>query len=582
MRKNVLSYEKGHPNPLFYRKEWLSLNGAWDFVYDDANLGLQEGWSRETPKSELKIQVPYAIETPRSGVADGKEHKILWYFKHFNNPQWSEKTMLHFERCDYVFDGWVNGHYLGKHIGGYDAFRFDITDFLNDGDNVLSVRVYDDKDPTHLRGKQTWKEKPFDCFYGTTSGLYGDVWLERVPRASFQGYDVRGSYEDKSLYFRLLFTPEAVGSQAIINVSYRGKPVVATSFMVSSIFMEESLAIPKPDFHAWSPAFPCLYDIEMVLARNGQQSDRVLSYTGINEIRQKKSYITLNGKKRYLKFLLYQGYNPKGGLTENEDEALQDIRLMKDMGFNGARIHEKVESEVFYYLADREGLLTNLELPSAQTFSEFEKDEISSEWGRLVTDHVGHPSLIAYVAINESWGVQGVNNDPDLQAFTRSLYDMANRIDWTRPALSNEGWEHTCSDILALHHYAENGAELLKQYSDIKTALKNNGNFEIFVKRRAFAGDYHYSGQPIVMSEFFGACFEKDNKKGWGYGDAIKSVSAYLRRYRSLLKAIKKLGCCGYCATQFADTYQEKNGFVDEKRVPKASLEALKRANKSF
>jgi hypothetical protein len=122
----------------------------------------------------------------------------------------------------------------------------------------------------------------------------------------------------------------------------------------------------------------------------------------------------------------------------------------------------------------------------------------------------------------------------------------------------------------------------LKQYSDIKTALKNNGNFEIFVKRRAFAGDYHYSGQPIVMSEFFGACFEKDNKKGWGYGDAIKSVSAYLRRYRSLLKAIKKLGCCGYCATQFADTYQEKNGFVDEKRVPKASLEALKRANKSF
>jgi beta-galactosidase/beta-glucuronidase len=235
--------------------------------------------------------------------------------------------MLHFERCDYVFDGWVNGHYLGKHVGGYDAFRYDISDFLVDGENLIVVRAYDDKDPSHVRGKQTWKEKPFDGFFPTTSGLYGDVWLEEVARASFQGYDARGSFDEKSVYFRLLFTPEAIGSQAILNVSYRGKAVCSTSFEVNNIYMEQELAIPAKDFHRWTPAYPCLYDLEMVLVRNGEVSDKVLSYFGINSISQRKNAITLNGQKRYLKFVLYQGYNPKGGLTFDGERLWRRHRL---------------------------------------------------------------------------------------------------------------------------------------------------------------------------------------------------------------------------------------------------------------
>jgi len=582
MRKDVLSYEKGHPNPLFYRPTWVSLNGEWRFLFDDDNRGLKEDWSARMPEGSRPIQVPYAYEAPASGIGEEKEHNILWYFKSFTNPQWGRKVLLHFERIDYVFDGWLNGHYLGKHIGGYDAFCRDITEYLRNGDNLLSIRVYDDKDPCHLRGKQTTGAKPAGCFYPPTSGIYGDVWMEEVNPARVQGYDVRGSYDEKTAYFRLLFTPEAIGETLTIALAYHGKAVAKKKITVSNIYHEEELSISPKDFHAWTPAHPCLYDLTLALDRNGEVSDTVLSYFGVNQVEARGNRLFLNGKKRYLKFVLYQGYNPEGGLTFTEAQYLKDVSLIKAMGFNGVRVHEKVESELFYYLADREGLLTDLELPSAQRYQRFENEEIQAEFGRIVTDHVGHPSLIAYVANNESWGVQDIDISEELREQQNKLYEMANRIDWTRPVVSNDGWEATETDLLSLHNYAEDGKKLLEDYAGLKNALAHNENFVVTCGKRAFAGDYHYSGQPVILSEFFGLAFKEDLKKGWGYNAPVMNSRAYLKKYRSLLRTIKKLGFAGYCVTQFADTYQEKNGFVSDKREAKASLVALKRANQAF
>src|SRR5574344_638551 len=548
MRKNVLSYQKGHPNPLFYRPLWQSLDGAWRLYFDDDNKGLMDGWSNRVPEGTRPIQVPYAYETPASGINETKEHQILWYFKTFNNPQWGEKVLLHFERIDYVFDGWLNGHYLGKHIGGYDAFARDITEFLRDGENLLSIRVYDDKDPSHLRGKQMWGAKPEGCFYPPTTGIYGDVWLENVARASLQGYDARGSYDDKLAYFRLLFTPEAIGSQVKITLSYRGKEVVSNSYTVESIYQEEEIAIPPKLFHAWSPAFPCLYDVEIALSRNGEMTDKVLSYFGINQVQARNHCLTLNGRKRYLKFVLYQGYHPEGGLTGTEEEILQDIRLIKAMGFNGVRVHEKIESELFYYLCDREGLLTTVEMPSPHAYNHFENFEIQSEFGRIITDHVPHPSIISYVIYNESWGVDNIASSDEEKDLVNGLYQMANRIDWTRPVVSNDGYEATETDIVALHNYAEDGKALLASYAGLKDALKKGENFFACTDKKAFALDYHYSGQPIILSEFFGASFKASAGKGWGYNTPVKDSRAYLLIKLSLLRGFKLFSTRRYSA----------------------------------
>jgi beta-galactosidase/beta-glucuronidase len=582
IKKNVVSYHPGHPNPQFYRPIFASLNGTWQFIFDDEQKGLTEGWSNKIPDKTRPIQVPYAYETPLSGINEQEEHDTVWYFKTFANPHWSEKVMLHFERLDYVFDGWLNGHYLGKHIGGYDAFARDISEYLNDGDNLLSIRVYDDKDPSHVRGKQTWKKDPFECFYETTTGIYGDVWLEQVPYASLQGCDLRGLHEDKSVYARLLFTPEAVGEEVTIKISYHGEDVTQMSLVPVNIFWEGEIAIPAKAFHSWSPAHPCLYDVDIVLKRNGNLTDEVLTYFGINEVSTRDRRVLLNGKKRYLKFVLYQGYNPAGGLTSNEEGYLKDISLIKAMGFNGLRIHEKIETELFYYLCDREGLLSDVEMPSPQSYNHFENFQIQSEFGRIITDHVAHPSIIAYVAYNESWGIQGISRDSEQVDHLNSLYQMANRIDWTRPVISNDGWEATETDIVAVHNYAQDGKALLAAYSGMKPALAQGGNFEAIPGKYAFAAGYHYSGQPVLLSEFFGAAFKSKDKKSWGYNSPITNPRIYVRRYRSLLRAIKKLSFAGYCVTQFADTYQETNGFVTDEREPKAPLESIKRANQSF
>jgi beta-galactosidase/beta-glucuronidase len=579
MHKNTVSYAPGHPDPLFFRPDWSSLNGAWQLYFDDGNIGLLEGYQNAAPAGSVSIRVPYAYETPLSGIKDEREHNVLWYYKSFRKPTWGKRVLAHFERCDYVFDGWLNGQYLGKHIGGYDAFVFDLTDFLKEGDNLLAVRVYDDKDPKHLRGKQTWKDKPFGVFYPTTTGLYGDVWLESVDAERLKGFDARGSYEEKAVFFRMLFTHKARGATVFVKIRFGGKEAASAVYLITGTFLDVEIKLPPKQFHPWSPARPSLYDLEFDVMRDGTVSDRVYSYLGLNEVSQKKRYLSINGRKRYLKLALYQGYNPQGGLTFTEEQYLKDISLLKAMGFNGVRVHEKVESELFYYLADREGLFTDVEMPSSYEYDPIEAKKAGDQFGILVRDHVSHPSVVAYVAYNESWGLPSINSDLEQQAQASALYDMANRIDWTRPVISNDGFEHTKSDLLTLHNYAHDGKALQAFYKPVMLGIANNANFVANEAKAAFAEGWHYNGQPLLMSEFFGAGLGAGQG---GYGANSRTGRGYLVRYRGLLKALKKLGCAGYCATQFADTYQEKNGFVTENRQPKVPPTALKRANKAF
>ena len=586
MRRNVTSYHPGHPNPMFYRPNYQVLNGKWDLIFDDAIEGFEKNYQNVEPQENIKtIEVPFSYETPASKVKDKKPHKVLWYYKHFDAPHAPELVLLHFDRVDYVSDVYLNGHYLGRHVGGYDAFAFEVSAFLQSKDNLLVVRVYEDnQDLTRLLGKQSWEAKPNGIFYPPTTGIYGDVWLENVPCVRLKGYDARGYYDAKSIYFRMLFTHKAIGGQVDLTIRYHGAFVKQVSFPITGTYLESAVQIPDAHFHAWFPGSPCLYDVEFVVSKDGVIHDRVLSYCGINQVKIKDGYLTFNGKKRYPRFTLYQGYDPKTGLTITPEEALRDIKLNKQMGFNGFRIHQKVESEVFYYLCDREGLYTDVEMPSAQAYSKGGIKEALDNWGILVRDHVGHPSLCAYVPFNESWGVPDIHHDEEQIDAMNEAYAMAKRIDDTLPVISNDGWEMTKTDMVAIHNY-ESDVKVLKPFlEDQSESLERGEPSRPYpdAPTYVFAEGYRFSGQPKIISEFFGLSLAKTKTgKGWGYVEA-KSVRAYLKTYRALLKAYKAEGFAGYCVTQFADTYQEQNGFVTADRKPKASVEAIRRANKAF
>lgn len=585
MRRNVVSYHPGHPNPFFYRPDYLVLNGPWDLVFDDDIEGFALQYQNEEPIQKAKsIQVPFSYETPASKINEKKQHRVLWYYKRFDAPHYPELVLLHLERVDYASDVYLNGHYLGRHVGAYDAFAYEISAFLQEKDNLLVVRVYEDnQDLTRLSGKQSWEKKPRGIFYPPTTGIYGDVWIESVPCVRLKGYDVRGYYDEKSAYFRMLFTHKAIGGQVDLTISYHGALVKRVSFPITGTYLESAVALPSSQCHAWFPGNPCLYDTEFQVSKDGKVYDRVQSYFGFNQIKIKDGYLYFNGKKRYPRFTLYQGYDPKTGLTITPEQALRDIKLNKQMGFNGFRIHQKVESEVFYYLCDREGLYTDLEMPSAQSYTPVGMKQALDTWGILVRDHVGHPSLCAYVPFNESWGLPNLNNNPEQIQVLKDAYAMAKRIDDTLPVVSNDGWQNAKTDLLCIHNY-DADVNALKPFLEAQTeALEREepSSPSVTDSRGLFLLGYRYEGQPKIISEFFGLSLASQEAKGWGYQEA-KNIRAYLKTYRALLKAYKAAGYAGYCVTQFADTYQEKNGLVDEKRHPKASVESFRKSNKAF
>ncbi len=579
--RNVLSYEKSHPNPHFYRKNWKSLNGNWKFLFDADDSGLKKEYPNREPNGTLTIKVPYAYETEKSGIVDKRVCFIIWYWKKISRPAWNQRIILHFDRCDYFFEGWIDGLFIGNHQGGYDAFSFDITDFLHGQNNLVAIRVYDDKNPAHLRGKQTWKEGPFECFYRTTTGIYGDVWLEEVATTHLTSFQTRFQKEKNILRFEIKAEATNENNIVSVSVSFEGKNLGETQGHFKDGKAFASLVFDPQDLHLWSVDNPALYDVKLNLENGNKTIDSVLSYFGINNVEISSQGIVLNGKKTVLKFVLDQGYFPGSDLTGFEKDYVKDIQLVKKMGFNGVRKHQKVETELFHYLADREGLLTSLEMPSPHKYDLKEEKTIKQQWERILKEHKGHPSLISLVCFNESWGVQEIKENQTEQAFANSLYAISHHVFPSIPVISNDGWEHTQSDLLTFHDYEETSFDFFKTYQAFKDLKGKKGNGPANAERKAFANGYHYENQPLYLDEFAGIVLLKDEKKGWGYHSA-DSEDAFIAKYADQLSGIKELGFAGYCATQLTDVFQEKNGFVDSSRHPKVSMKRIKKLNEGF
>ncbi len=277
----------------------------------------------------------------------------------------------------------------------------------------------------------------------------------------------------------------------------------------------------------------------------------------------------------YLKMVLDQGYWESSLLTPPDEEALiLDIKKILEYGYNGVRKHQKIEDERFYYWADVYGLTVWCEAPSFYEFDRRAIECVTKEWVDIVKQHYNHPSIITWVPFNESWGIPRILCDKKQQVFTEAIYYLTKSLDATRPVISNDGWEHTKSDIITLHDYAEYGEDLLSHWTDWEQNLSNTQSFN--GERYAFAGGFRYEGQPIILSEFGGIAFCKD-EKAWGYGNAETSEGGYLERLNSLTDAIYSMDfISGYCYTQLTDVEQEQNGHMDMNRRDKVDAEKIR------
>jgi beta-galactosidase/beta-glucuronidase len=570
------------------RERWLSLNGEWDFTLDVDDVWTvpqQVQWS-------AAINVPFAPEAPASGVGDTSFFRACWYRRVFTVPDWQADTrlLLHFGAVDYCARVWVNGHLAGHHRGGYTPFHFDITPLVEPGRSIeLIVRAEDDpQDLAKPRGKQDWQLQPHSIWYPRTTGIWQTVWLEQVPMTFIGWITWTPNLERWEIGFGCgLGGIRRDTLRLRVLLECRGVVIADDTYRVVNGEVHRRIALSDPgvdDYRnelLWSPDSPTLIAARLELwGERGELIDRVSSYTALRSISTQRDRIVLNNRPYYLRLVLDQGYWPDGGQTAPSDAHLRsDVELARRMGFNGVRKHQKLEEPRYLYWADRVGLLVWGEMPSAYRFRPDSVERVTSEWTAALARDYSHPCVVAWVPINESWGVPNLPDNPAERHYVQALYHLTRTLDPTRPVIGNDGWESVATDIVGIHDYDPDADRLQRRYHGDREVPR------IFRRERpggrllVLGGDTH-ADLPIVLSEFGGIALNP-SESSWGYS-RVGTAEDYAQRYESLMRAVHSIGLLsGFCYTQFADTYQEVNGLLTADRRPKIPLARIAAATRA-
>lgn len=576
-----------YPEPQFMRASWMSLNGSWDFAFDDANQGSAQHWDMSPLPHSMKINVPYCFESKLSGIQDTGFHPVFWYRRSFAVPRekaWTGKNiLLHFGAVDFRASVWLNNHFLGEHEGGGVPISFDISSSIRQGSNLLTLRVEDPPtDKSIPRGKQFWEKKSKSIFYTRTSGIWQPVWIEATAKTHLDYVHVTATQDGSAVFHGGLNAHPSHPLHVSIELANQGVLVAHEDVVTTEDRFDAALKVDSPQL--WSPDSPTLYDLRYTLSEGDQVLDRVQSYVGFRTIGLEGNRVTINGKPCYLKLLLDQGHWPESILTPPSDAAiLKDIELITAMGFNGVRKHQKIADPRFLYWADKRGLLVSGEIADAQEFDSEAARRTTAEWLAELKRDYNHPSIIIWNAINESWGVPKLN-DKDQQAYLKALYWITKSLDQTRFMIDNEGWMHTDdTDLFAIHDYTKSGEELYQKYRDVtpqSTSIPKNG-------RDALISGYRYNGSPLYLSEFGGIAFipvgTQASGDSWGYSGVEKTQEAAFARLSQLFDGVAKLpNLVGFCYTQLTDVEQEVNGLLTYDRKPKFEVAQVKALNDKF
>jgi beta-galactosidase/beta-glucuronidase len=620
-KESILRSE--YPRPQLVREDnWINLNGEWDFVFDDFNIGLKEKWFKKEAlkKFDKKIIIPFCFQSKLSGINSTDFHDIFWYRKEFIIPKkfHNKKTLIHFGAVDFSCIVYINGQYIGSHRGGYIGFSVDITEFLEEI-NVLTLRVEDPSEDLEIpRGKQYWKRDNESIFYPRVSGIWQTVWLEFLHSDYYLKklkitpdidkseviieFFVHGiGFADLSLLITILFnnkeiTEEDVNLDFLGKLEYkRNKKILKEKIEIfhKKMFYENpnsfkvQISIPENLTYLWHTKNPNLYDLNIKILNKTTNEiyDEVKSYFGLRKISISDSdsmrntrnpkQILLNNTPLYQKLFLVQGYWPDGLYTAPSDEAIKkDVQFIKDFGFNGLRTHQKVFDSRFYYWCDKLGVLVWGEIGNTFRFSTKSQLELINEFISEVERDYNHPSIITWVPLNEGWGISGVEKDPKRRFFLQSLYYLLKSIDPTRLVIDNDGWWHTdCTDICTRHFYFN--IDLLPKTLEEEIESHKKAIPKLYLN------PFQYNNEVIIYSEIggYGYDYYKNTKEKWGYGGLIEDEEHLFESVRKLVKEFdkRKEWIQGFCYTQLYDQFQEVNGLLTFDRKPKFLPSRLKK-----
>ncbi|MEA5052715.1 MAG: glycoside hydrolase family 2 TIM barrel-domain containing protein [Propionicimonas sp.] len=575
------------------RAAWVSLDGDWDFSHDDDDRGVREHWER-AGRFDRRITVPFPPESPASRIGETGAHPICWYRRELTAEELGRagrdgRYLLHFGAVDYQAAVWVDGTLVGTHRGGQSPFSFDITDNLDQqaASHWIVVRSFDDPvDTEAARGKQDWRPEPHAVWYERTSGIWQSVWLESVPSvhvASIQwSCSLPGATATAAI--RLSGRPQQP-SRVRVELCHDGRPLAAGEVESASDLIELTLALPRQrngqDYEdlLWAPEHPTLIDATVSVEQADGSTDHVASYLGLRSVAVEHRTFLLNDRPYPLRSVLAQGYWPDSHLAAPSPQALRDeVALIKSLGFNSARVHQKAEDPRFLFWCDYLGLTVWAESAAPYQYSARAAVRLSAEWAELVERDRSHPCIVTWVPLNESWGVQHISHDPAQQAFARALADLTRALDPSRPVVSNDGWEHASSDRVTIHDYTGSPEDIRARYGSepgLQTLLTGLGP----AGRRLRACEPGWpQDAPVMLTEFGGIAYLTGaDEQAWGYTSA-GDADGYEQQLSALVAEVRRCApLAGFCYTQLTDTRQEANGLCDENRRPKLPVETIRR-----
>ncbi len=571
-----------YPRPSFVRENWENLNGEWEFYIDAGNSGKDRNLHL-CDKFDGKITVPFCPESKLSGVAHLDFMSAVWYAKNVTvtEAQLKGRVLLHIGACDYLTTVYVNQEEVGTHVGGYTSFTFDITDKLHAGENRIVINAQDDiRCDLQPAGKQSKTFYSKGCDYTRTTGIWQTVWLEYVPKTYLEKVKINATDLSGRVQLNVKLNEYAKNASLAISVKFNGEHISNLSFPLHGV--QNALSFDVFPVHLWSCETPDLYDIEYTLLLDGKAVDKVDGYFGIRRIDIDGYKVRINGKSVFQRLILDQSYNPDGIYTAPSDEFLKrDIEISMALGFNGARMHEKVFEERFLYYADKMGYLIwgeyanwglDVSLPMAL-------HSFTAQWLESVERDYNHPSLIGWCPYNETWDYDGRR-----PIFTNisAVYDATKMADDTRPVIDTSGGYHSkCTDIYDVHDYEQDPAIFRERY----TKHSEGEYYQTFVGKQV-----PYDGKlPYMVSEYGGILWngeqekENDCKIAWGYGQAPRTKVEFVERYCGLTSALlDSKNIMGFCYTQLTDVEQEQNGlyFYDRsKKFPDELYEKIRQCN---
>jgi len=539
-----------YPRPQMVREKWQNLNGLWQY-------GTTKPEDASPANFAGQILVPFCYESALSGVGKPSiPDQRLWYRRTFKIPaNWKgERVLLHFGAVNWDSTVTVNGTAMGGHKGGYDAFTYDVTDYLKPGQNELLVSAWNplrmDGLESQVMGKQRLHSEGYA--YTAATGIWQDVWLEPVSATHIENLKITPDIDEQTLHLTVQNTGK-IGAKVHV-VAVDGKTVVAKADVAAGT----DITLPIANPHLWTPDDPHLYDLQVTLTEDGKPIDSVGSYFGMRKISLGKddnghTRIYLNNKCFLQIGALDQGYWPDGIYTAPTDSALSyDIEAAKTLGFNLLRKHAKVESARWYYWADKLGMLVWQDMPQAwgKNFSEAGKAQWLTEWKREIDGLFNHPSIVVWTTFNEGWG----------QHDTEAIVAITKQLDPTRLVNNASGFtDKGVGDINDMHAYPNPGSP------------KPEAN------------------RAVVNGEFGGITMLVDGHR-WdnsyvGYGGLIKDSWHLDRRYQELLKAAYSLsesqGTSAFVYTQITDVEEESNGLLTyDRAVIKPDVAVIAAANK--